>query len=267
MSVVSPRKLRIRLASGLSANVLVKGRGAPLFFLHPAQGRTWSGFLDRLAERNTVYAPLMPGAEDPEDLALFDGFSDLALYYDDLFRALGIDTAIVVGHSFGGMIAAAYAAFFPDRVSALVLLDSLGLSVDGTPIAEFHTTDPSAIAELLFSDPEGEVAKSVLHAPTPESRVVTRLALGAATHFYRPVAGRDLRRRLYRITSPTLLVWGAADRIVPPVYAGAFAEKIARAKKVLVKGAAHFPHLEKTEDVVRAIVGFVRVRDAEVASS
>jgi pimeloyl-ACP methyl ester carboxylesterase len=256
----APERRKIRLASGHVADVMVKGNGAPLFFLHPAQGRVWSPFLDGLAESHTVHAPLTPGADEPEELMSIDRFSDLALYYDDLLRALRIDSAIVIGHGFGGMAAAEFAAHYPDRVTRLVLIGALGLWMDETPVADIHTTHPTQLAALLFSDPDSDAAKSVLQKPTPQDRLVYQLALGAATHFYWPIPDRDLKRRLYRISAPTLLVWGAADRLVPPVYADAFAAGIRGSQKVLVKGSGHFPHLERTEEVLRAIGGFLGER-------
>jgi len=253
---IEPRK--VELASGLTADLLVKGDGPPLLFLHPAQGRNWSSFLDGLAESHTVYAPLTPGAEEPEELMAFDGFSDLAMYYDDLCRVLNIESAVVVGHAFGGMAAAEFAAHYPDRVSALVLIGSKGLWIDKAPVADVHTTHPTKLAALLFSDPQGAAAKAVLGKPTPEDRLYYQLGLGAASHFYWPIPDRNLKRRLYRISAPTLLIWGAQDRVAPPVYADLFADGIAGASKLIVAGGSHFVHLEKTDEVLAGVRAFLR---------
>jgi pimeloyl-ACP methyl ester carboxylesterase len=257
MKHANPQSHKVRLASGLTADVLVKGLGTPLLFLHPAQGRVWSPFLDSLAQSYTVHAPLTPGADEPDELQSFDGFSDLALYYDDLLGALGIDSAIVVGHAFGGMAAAELAAHCPQRVAALILIDALGLWIDEIPVADVHTTHPSQLAGLLFSEPESDAAKSVLQKPTPQDRLAYQLVMGAACHFYWPIPDRDLKRRLYRITAPTLLVWGGADRVVTPAYADAFARGIRGASKVVVEGAGHFPHLEKSAEVLRPLTRFL----------
>jgi pimeloyl-ACP methyl ester carboxylesterase len=253
-----PEARKVPLASGLTADVLAAGRGTPLVFLHPAQGRVWSPFLDGLAESHTVYAPQTPGSDEPDLLIEFDGFADLALYYDDLFRALGVDRAVVVGHAFGGMAAAEFAARHPERVSALVLIGAKGLWLDETPVADVHTTHPSRLGALLFSDPEGPAAQSVLGKPTPQDRLEYQLALGAASHFYWPIPDRDLKRRLYRICAPTLLVWGGNDRVVSPVYADIFAAGIKDAHKVLIEGAGHFPHLENPDAVLSAVRAFVQ---------
>lgn len=252
-----PESRSIALASGLVADVLVKGEGAPLLFFHAAQGRNWTPFLDGLAEQYAVHAPLTPGADEPDELLNFDGFSDLAIYYDDLCRALGIDTAVVVGHAFGAMAAAEFAAHCPDRVSALVLIGAKGLWIDDIPVADVHTTHPSGLAALLFNEPEGPAAKTVLSKPTPEDRLDYQLVLGASSHFYWPVPDRDLKRRLYRITAPTLLLWGSDDRVVPPVYADRFAKGIADSTKLIVPGGSHFVHLEKTEESLSGIRRFL----------
>jgi pimeloyl-ACP methyl ester carboxylesterase len=257
MTETGPENRKISLASGLNADVLVKGRGTPLLFLHPAQGRVWSPFLDGLTHTHTVYVPLTPGADDPDELMSFDAFSDLALFYDDLLRALSLEDAVVVGHAFGGMAAAEFAAHCPDRVSALILIAAMGLWFDETPVADVHTTHPTELAGLLFTDPDSEAARSVLQKPTPQDRLTYQLAMGASCHFYWPVPDRDLKRRLYRISAPTLLIWGDADRVVPPAYADGFARGIRRAKKMLVHGAGHFPHLEKSAEVIRSITSFL----------
>ncbi len=257
MASVTREQRKLRLPSGLTADVLVKGQGSPLLFLHPAQGRTWSPFLDGLAQAHTVHAPLTPGAEEPEELMSLDAFSDLALYYDDLMQALDIDQAVVVGHAFGGMAAAEFAAHCPDRVSALVLIGAMGLWNDETPVADVHTTHPTELGRLLFTDPESEAARSVLQKPTPQDRLDYQLVLGASCHFYWPIPDRDLKRRLYRITAPTLLVWGEGDRVVPPVYADLFAKGIRQATAMVVQGAGHFPHLERSAEVLRAVSGFL----------
>lgn len=262
----APEHRRITLASGIDADILVKGGGEPLVFLHPAMGRTWCAFLDGLAERFTVYAPMTPYADEPERLIDFDGFGGLALYYDDLFRALGIERAVLIGHSFGGMAAAEFAARYPDRVSKLVLIDALGLWSDETPVADIHSTHPTKIAALLFADPDSEAARAVLSKPTPQDRLDYQLVLGAAAHFTWPIPERDLKSRLYRITAPTLLLWGSEDQLVPPSYADAFAAGIADTKSVIVEGAGHFPYLEKTGETLAAVDGFLDARVLETAS-
>jgi pimeloyl-ACP methyl ester carboxylesterase len=251
----------VRLASGLNADLLVKGEGPPLIFLHPSQGRQWSAFHDKLAEHYQLIAPLTPGAEDEGELMLFDSFADLAIFYDDLLDALGLPQAIVAGHGFGGMAAAEFAAHFPHRVSRLVLIGSYGLWIDDNPVFDIHSADLPQVPHLLFADGEGRIARDVVHGPEGSDPSLywlqASLAEAACTHFYWPIPDRDLARRLYRISAPTLLLWGSDDRIVPIAYADAFAAGLRRAEVKIIAGGSHFVHLEHPDEAARAVAGFV----------
>ncbi len=94
----------------------------------------------------------------------------------------------------------------------------------------------------------------VAMAKTIVERVSTRAAV---SHFIWPIPDRDLRRRLYRIAAPTLVVWGDSDRYVPPLYADEFVAGIAGAAKVTIRGAGHFPQSEKVAETSAAVLGFI----------
>jgi pimeloyl-ACP methyl ester carboxylesterase len=259
---MSQETVDLKLRSGLTANVLKKGRGAPLVFFHSHVGRTWDAFLDTLAESFTVYAPRHPGSENEAELMQLDAISDLVLYYDDLFAALSIENPVLVGHSFGGMVAAEYAAYFNTKVRKLVLLDALGLWVDATPVADINGMAERKIPALLFADASGSAAVDLLAMPTDPvamaKTIVERVSTRAAvSHFIWPIPDRDLRRRLYRIAAPTLVVWGDSDRYVPPLYADEFVAGIAGAAKVIIRDAGHFPQSEKVAETSRAVLGFI----------
>src|SRR2546423_7073429 len=133
------------------------GSGDPVVFLHGAAGLEWDAFLDGLAERFSVYAPEQPGTTpgDPDGIRYLDDVWDLVLYYDELFDALGLDAPAVVGHSFGGMVAAEIAATFPRRVSKLVLMNAVGLWRDDAPIPMFMTLNAQELVPLVVADPNG----------------------------------------------------------------------------------------------------------------
>ena len=250
---------QLTLASGLPADVQVLGSGPALVFLHNHLGRNWDAFLDALAQTHTVYAPRHPGSDEPDELLQLDAFSDLALYYDDLCAALDIDSALVVGHGFGAMAAAEFAALFPQRVRKLVLVDALGLWLDDAPIADISAlpakqvacllSGSAALSEVLLAQPQDPAA-------IPAFMVNRFLSQAAVSHFIWPIPDRDLRRRLYRISMPTLVVWGEEDAYIPPVYADEFLAGLPDAQKAMIAGAGHMPHLEKTDQVVGVIVEF-----------
>jgi hypothetical protein len=112
--MVAVQERIIRVWSGqIQARVKIAGEGPPLVFLHGAFGLTWDAFLETLAQYHTVYAPEHPGTTpgDPDAIKPLDDLWDLVLYYDELFDWLGLEVPIVVGHSFGGMVASACLVF------------------------------------------------------------------------------------------------------------------------------------------------------------
>jgi pimeloyl-ACP methyl ester carboxylesterase len=259
---MSAETIELTLPSGLTANVLKKGRGAPVVFLHSHLGHAWNGALDAIAERYTVYAPRHPGAENEAELMKLDAFSDLVLYYDDLFKSLGVEQPALIGHSFGGAVAAEYAATFNAKVRKLVLIDALGLWIDATPVADINGMADQKIPALLLADASGSAAADLFAMPSDPvamaKAIVTRVSTRAAvSHFIWPIPDRDLRRRLYRIAAPTLVLWGREDRYVPLVYADEFVNGIAGATKRIVDGAGHFPHLEQTAATTGALLDFL----------
>jgi pimeloyl-ACP methyl ester carboxylesterase len=229
-----PARTPVALSGDFSPNPLIsKGAGSPVVFLHGPSGQEWPGYLDDLAARYRVYAPAHPGVENPSDLALLNQLWDLVLYYDELFEALGLGQIDLIGHCFGGMVAAEIAATYPARVRRLVLLDARGLWRADAPVGE-HVTAPG------------------------EQLDHRRLSAAAATaHFIRPHPERGLANCLHRVRARTLVLWGARDDVVPPVYAEEFGRRIRDARVEILAGAGHYPHREQRAEVSRHTLRFL----------
>jgi pimeloyl-ACP methyl ester carboxylesterase len=75
--------------------------------------------------------------------------------------------------------------------------------------------------------------------------------------FMWPIPDKGLKKRLHRITAPTLIMHGTQDRLVPPVYAGEFADRIPNARVEMIEGAGHLPHVENQEIVLPMIRKFL----------
>jgi pimeloyl-ACP methyl ester carboxylesterase len=73
--------------------------------------------------------------------------------------------------------------------------------------------------------------------------------------FVWPIPDKGLRKRLHRLSAPTLLLWGDGDRVNPGDYAPEFSNRIAGARLRILPGG-HMLHLEDPEAVARAITGF-----------
>lgn len=264
--MIASEKLELR--TGLRPEIYRGGSGEPLVFLHAAGGlQPGDPFVDALAQDYSLVAPLAPGFNELEELDDIRDIHDLALHYDDLFQALGLDAVPVVGHSFGGMIAAELAAHVPSRVSKLVLIAPVGLWNDAYPVADLFATPLTEINTLLWGDlssPAAQMAQAAFanadfeHAEALLDMLLT-IARGftSAGKFMWPIPDKGLSRRLHRITAPTLLIWGSEDKLVPPQYADDFAKGIENARKEILEGAGHMVTLERSDEVRKLIHDFL----------
>jgi pimeloyl-ACP methyl ester carboxylesterase len=249
----------------VQAHVKTAGSGPPLVFFHGAYGLAWDPFLDALAETHRVYAPEHPGTTpgDPDAIQAVDDLWDLVLYYDDLFDRLGLEAPVLVGHSFGAMVAAEVAATLRHRVSRLVLISPIGLWRDDAPVQNWMTIPPDVLVKAVCFDPEGPLAKQAFALPEdPQAQVdaIVQLTwtLGCTGKFVWPIPDKGLKKRLHRIQAPTLIIWGRQDGLVPPVYATEFSQRIRSSRVETVDHAAHLPHLEQLGTVAPMVQMFLR---------
>ncbi len=248
----------------LEAKVKVAGAGPPVVYLHAAGGPAWDPFLGALSERHTVYAPDHPGTGDTarEAIHRIPSLWDLVLVYDELLDELGLDRVPLIGASFGGMIACEIAAHRRTAISRLVLLDPIGLWRDDAPVAQYMTMSPEELAATLFHDPGGPAAQASLALPSDHGELAIAMAdriwaMGATGKFVWPIPDKGLARRLHRVSAPALVVWGAEDRLVSPLYAQEFADRLRDARVEIVPGAGHVPQLERLDLVAPLVLDFL----------
>ena len=264
MATIQDRTLSV-WRDQVQCRVHIAGQGPPLVFLHGATGLRWDEFLDNLSQTHTVFAPEHPGTTpgDPDAIKPLDDLWDLVLYYYELFDQLELESPALVGHSFGGMVAAELAATDPKRVSKLVLISSIGLWRDDAPVKNWMSMPADDLNRELFYEPEGTVAKGILaQAEDPEERLTNTIQstwnLGCTGKFTWPIPDKGLKKRMHRIQAPTLVIWGQQDGIVPAIYAQEFTDRIANAKSEIVDRAAHVPQLEQLATVSQLVQDFLR---------
>jgi pimeloyl-ACP methyl ester carboxylesterase len=248
----------IALPAGRSQVLYRAGEGPPVVWLHGLNGVEGDqAIIDKLAERHTVLAPLAPGFNDLEELGDIRDIHDLALHYDDVLEALGLDDVPLLGHSFGAMIAAEIAAHFPHRCSRLVLASPLGLWNDQYPVTDVFAVPSTEMPRLLYVVPP-----QATNGVTADVERLVTLVKGMTTvaRFLWPIPDRGLSRRLYRIRARTLIVHGDKDAFVPLQYAHDFAAAIADARTEVIKGAAHMLPQEQTAELTEAIDRFLEAQ-------
>jgi pimeloyl-ACP methyl ester carboxylesterase len=214
-------------------------------------------------------------------------FQLLAANTSALLDHLGVGNVAVLGHSTGGMTAARFTLMYPDRVTHLVLEDSLGLADYRTGIPpqsqetlydhEVHWTDPAVIrgyVEGYFVHPDPKVWE-------PLADVLVRVTLSpdyprwarAAALTFQMIYQQPVRYEYRLIASPVLLVVGAEDHVVPlgqyatPAEAArlgdfvalsaAAAQDIPRATRVVIPDCGHVPHLEQPGEFLARLLPFL----------
>jgi len=236
------------------------GQGRPLVFLHGAGGVDADlAFLDALASRYHVYAPLVPGYGDSEECSELRDMLDFTLHTWDVVDALGVKEPVLVGFSMGGMIAGEMAALAPRDVSRLALIAPAGLWMDEYPIPDIFAMLPYDLPQYLFYDVEAGAKALTAGMDLGDPKflqtflVQNARQLGAAGKILFPIPERGLSTRLYRIRAKTTIIWGENDNLIKPVYAQAFQKSIAGADLVTIPKAGHLVAFEKPAEVVSAL--------------
>ena len=259
-----PEERRVEIRGGaVTFKLLAAGRGAPLVYFHSYYERSaWSPFLDVLARSFSVYAPAHPGVAGSTGIETLDDLLDLTLAYDELLAALGVERAHLVGHSFGGMMAAELAAVFPSRARTVTLVSPLGFWRDDAQPADILILPADELAAVLWRDPASPVAREWAAAigGDPDdiaAQVESLQRRSSMAKFVWPIPDKGLQRRLHRLAAPTLLMWGDDDRANPVVYAEAWQQRVKGAALRLLPGGHMILH-EAPEAAARAVAEFAR---------
>ena len=260
MSSLSPFTPDARIetfADGLTVRIDERGSGRPILVLHGGGGpQTVSGFAAALSTRAHVLTPIHPGFGGEPRPEWFNSIDDLALTYLELLERLDLRDVMVVGFSIGGWIAAELAVRDTTRLGSIVLVDAVGIQVDGHEIADVFPLTPDELSALSYHNP---AAFRIDPATLSPDQVATRAANFQALGVYGREPGmRDpkLRRRLGRVAIPALVVWGESDGVVDPDYGRAYAQSLPNAHFTLIPEAGHVPQIEQPERLLTLVWEF-----------
>ena len=258
----APTERRVRVPRCGEARVWEHGAGPPLCFLGGLRGLPrWPVFLDRLAERRRVLAPSLPGFPGATGHEQLDDLADWVVAALDLLEACGASGADLVGASVGATLAAEVAAFSRESVRRLALIAPFGLFDEREPVADVFALRKSEVAGMLCADPA--TYESFLAKPEGCDEIDWQVTLvraeEAAARLLWPTGDLGLAKRLHRIVAPTLLVWGAQDRVVPASYAKRFAAGLGGLVQIRsAPGAGHMAELDAPDAVADAVLDFLR---------
>ena len=246
---------------GVDLEVVRRGAGRPVLLLHGMQNvPAEAPVLDLLGRHGEIIAPSHPGFGASPRPADFETVYDLVHLYLALLDSLPHERVTLIGLSFGGWLAAEIAVACRHRIERLVLVDALGIKVSDreTPdILDVFNTSPAEVRRRAWHDPARWAPD---YDAMEDEALVTRarnweaLCLyGWHPYMYNP----QLKRWLAQIHVPTLVVWGASDRIVTPAYGRAYAELIPEARFELIADAGHHPEIEQAEAFAATVARFL----------
>ena len=247
------------------------GRGQPLLYLHGLSGwGRWESYHMTLGITNLVYAPQLPGWQDGQVPASITSARDYARVMTQFLDAVGISTVDLVGHSFGGWVALHMAVECPARISRLVLIDAMGVSVPDVPAANLEAMDEEAFLHAAFAQSGvvvvrgdfGGVVEDVRKGQEFEKQWKNRgiVAQVVRGHYADP----ELTQKVRTITADTLIVWGREDGIVPWRHGEVLAAAIPQSKFAVIADAGHTPMRDKRETFQRIVRDFLIGQEEEL---
>ena len=205
-------------------------------------GRMWAGSMRALRRYGRMISIDLPGfADDREPL---EDLSAYAPFVAEVLAALGIETAVWVGNSFGGLIAIEAALRLPERVCGLALLCSAGVRVKGVPMILPNSVPKEEFDRLAFYNTE-----RFTMLQSEESRQHNMRIGEIYVDMMHRTAVIDFAPRLGEIRVPTMVVWGRHDGVLPLAIGEWITDQIAGAELTVLEKAAHVPQLEQPEEV------------------
>lgn len=262
---------------GLRLRYVRAGQGPPVLLLHGLASSiySWSEVMPTLARGHDVVALDLPGfgqSDQPRDLGVWQLVAAVVGAMD----RLGLERASLVGNSLGGAVAAAVAARHPERVERLVLIDSAGFNFEAEqrPKAlRLAGRIPAPLLELL--PVRRPLLRAVLEsvfldqAKVTDERVEEYLApllrSGSARTIQSLLATRAedvaaFPELLSRVRSPTLILWGKEDRLVPVGHADLFGTAIKGSRTIVLRRCGHMPQEERPLETQALVASFLADR-------
>lgn len=278
--------LHYREVHGYRRAFRMMGDGPPLLLVHGISdsSATWAPVMPLLAERHLVIAPDLLGHGASDKPRADYAVGAYACGMRDLLSVLDIDRVTVVGHSLGGGIAMQFAYQFPERCERLVLVGSAGVGREVHPLLRLASAPIAEPGLAFFTAPP---VRSAVRAMAPLLRV--GLGLGkdfdyvldryqgltnttARKAFLRTLrAGVDLHGQVITMLDrcyltagmPTLIVWGAQDRVIPVKHALAAHQAMPGSELEIFETSGHFPHQDEPERFAKTVEAFLATTEPQ----
>lgn len=237
------------------------GSGPALLFLHGAGGNSgWQDYHEELSKKYTVYVPSQPGFNGTPRPDWVYTINDVCHFNLEMAQKLGLDQYILMGSSMGGWIAAEMAAMCSHNLKALVLVDAAGIKPEKGEIAEIFMVSSQTRLKQRFYDPS-QVSSydQYTRELTPEEQVVEHSNREMASRLcWRPyLHNLSLPYYLAKVPTPTLLVWGRQDAIIPVECGELYHQALPNATLKVIDNCGHSPAIEKPQEFLSTVTEFL----------
>jgi pimeloyl-ACP methyl ester carboxylesterase len=247
--------------NGTAVEMFSGGNGPPLVFFHGAGGSSgWQPYHEDLAAEYTVYVPSQPGFNGTEGPGWAKTINDVAQFNHMFIEALSLQNIVLMGSSMGGWVSAEMAAMDDHNIDALILVDAAGIKPVQGQIAEIFMVSADTRLQQRFHDPsQVENYENYVRELSPEEQLVVHSnAITASQLCWRPyLHNPSLPHYLARVDTPTLIVWGREDAIIPVECGHQFQQAINGSQLYIVDNCGHSPAIEKRSEFVSAVTTFL----------
>ena len=244
-------------ADGFRIRFMEAGNGPPLVHLHGAGGLCLTPAHDLLSKKFRVIAFEMPGFGASVENLRTQSMQQMATTMAQAARAVGLDRFNLMGTSFGGKVALWLAAQQPALVRALVLEAPAAIRPEGMqPVSG----TPEEIARRLYAHPERMPA-----APATDPMQAAQ-TLALVRRLRGPDRDAALEDRLRHVATPTLVLFGTLDSVIPPAMGRIYSELMPNSHLVFVYDAGHSIAAERPEAFAEVVVDFLERGDAFLIS-
>ncbi len=252
MMTIAGAKVRVRIEGPPEAPPIILLHG----FIYSLESfDAWAADLKR-DHRVIRFDLLGHGLSGPDPLQRYAP-QERADFVGDVMDALAIDRAVIAGNSLGGLAAWRFAATSPDRVAGLILISPGGYPDNG--VAETPLSPPAPVAFFLRNANEASVAFTMQAIYADKTQVTPERVKRTADMMRQPGNGEayvqsieefslpDPEPILKSITAPTLILWGADDKVISVDHGKRMAAAIPGASLIIYEGIGHVAHEEAPE--------------------
>lgn len=229
-----------------------------VLLLHGSDGNEGLSQLQELLSRNArCLLPMHPGFGGAAAPDWLDNVADLANFYLEFIEQEGLENVHLVGVDLGGWIAADMAVRNSAALASLTLVSALGIHVEGVPVVDvFLRTDEQLIGDTFHSAALVEQLQKTPRTGEQDEIAIKNKEVTARLTWQPRGHDPHMAKWLRRISTPTQVVWGAQDHILPLAYADAWCQQVRGAKQVTLADCGHAPHVEKPVELAAAIQQF-----------